>query len=124
MDAKILLDECMVLRQRMEEAEAEVVELRKAAQNIFGADMLSMAAALEEIGELRDTVAWYFECREIYDWYLEDQKDETSCCYTWGAATELISTYDHAEQQLREMTGGNCEYPGSGGDGGKYDEKI
>ena len=45
-----------------------------------------------ELAELRDAVAWYFECKHLYI---------RSCFNLWGEhEIELIC--NHAEQQLRE----------------------
>ncbi len=60
----------------------------------------------KQLVELREAVDWYFECLAAYIWYMEGPRDETSCYYSWDASKELCKTFDHAEQQLREMMNG------------------
>ena len=106
MDAKILLDECMVLRQRMEEAEAEVVELRKAAQNIFGAGLLSMAATLEEIKELRTELA---DCNDKFKnlarlnnefKQIITRQNDNECEHELAELRKALTKYIEAEKNL------------------------
>ncbi len=104
-----LRDSHLLLYAKFEKAEAELADaalhLKQQGEGYEG-----------ELAELREAVAWYFECFEMWQYSDYNSEFHDKACYygdeisyndRFHSATETIyDSYKHAEQQLRETTGG------------------
>ncbi len=84
----------------------EFGDAQSAKTKAFVRDVEALCAekAEAELAELREAVAWLLECSDTLKWVYTN----------WGlaqndSAEEIFNSTEHAEQQLREMIGGEDE---------------